>query len=128
MTYEQAIEMYSRAAVYYCCHTIPASYTLNLMEAMMTGCPIVTPGREIIRAFDSSWDLGAIYEVPDLLDTDEFKASADSVEEGRLAISRILNNPDLAARVGQQNRETALALFNAKTIAEQWRTLLSGWA
>ena len=126
LPYEEMLRMYSRASVYYCCHTAPASYTLNLMEAMMTGCPIVTPGRSIIAEISvGDWDASPAYEVPDFLDSADFVACANDVEAGRASIAALLADRDLAERVGKANRARAIELFSSRPIAEQWKAHLN---
>jgi glycosyltransferase involved in cell wall biosynthesis len=126
LSYNETLSMFASASVYYCCHTIPASYTLNLMEAMFTGCPIVTPGRAFIRDFAGSWDIAPTYEVPDFLDYADFTACPDDVVSGREAIAALLGDKDLAKRAGVRNREKANELFGAEKIAGQWNDFLCG--
>lgn len=126
LSYDEMIEMFSQASVYYCCHTTPASYTLNLIEAMMTGCPIVTPGRSIVANFKGcGWDAWKAYEVPDFLNFDGFAACAEDIDSGRNAITALLADREFAHSVGQRNRSKAIELFGAQSIAGQWKAHLS---
>lgn len=92
--------------------TQPASYTLGLIEAMMTGCPIVSIGPALMRN-------------PDLFEAHDF-ANAWS-DDPRLAgemCRRYLDDADLAAAASAEIRARAIELFGRETIAAQWTAFL----
>jgi hypothetical protein len=112
-------DVYRAAYVYFCLHTNPASYTLNLIEAMASGCPIVTPGRSVIASLRGTAPLS--YEVPDLID-----GCVDVPEEAHRLIRALFGTPSLAREHSERNRATAIELFSAAPVAAQWKTVLEG--
>ncbi len=103
---------------YFYVGTHPASYTLNFMEAMMTGTPVVAIGPKHGNAhYFPGHDL---YEIPDFIQHGENGFISDDVAELRHCISELLDAPMLAARIGAQGRRTAISLFDKPAIAAQW--------
>jgi len=95
-------ELYRQCLVYFYVGTEPASYTLNLIEAMMTGMPIVAYDTGIARELAGfvSADAGELYEV----------------------LAGILANridPETLRR-----RELAVRLFGRDQAAEAWGRVL----
>jgi hypothetical protein len=110
-------DIYRRAYVYFCLHTHPASYTLNLMEAMASGCPIVTLGRGVTP---SRPHVPQAYEVPDMIG-----GCVDTPEDAHRLIRSLFANPDLARQHGEMNRANAIELFSVDKIAAQWQSALA---
>ena len=106
---------------YFYTGTHPASYTLALIEAMMTGIPVVAigpnhgndlasfPGHRLYEAHEIVKDAGFASDDPfDLMD----------------ALAALLRDHSLATETGRRGRERAIALFGKQTIKEQWRKFL----
>jgi len=92
--------------------TQPASYTLGLIEAMMTGIPVVSIGPSWMRIFPYGPEL---FEGRDLA----FRGSDDpKVVRGILA--RLLEHAD----PNPPERQRAIELFGMDTIGRQWREFL----
>jgi hypothetical protein len=118
--YADTIGVFRSADMYVAAHSAPASYTLNLIEAMMTGAPVLAGGRQLV---DLAGPLaGALFEVDDILDGCGVFLPP-SVETGRALVSRLLNR-DLSS-LGEAARERAIALFGKASIKQQWATFLS---
>lgn len=100
--------------------TQPAHYTLSLIEAMMTGVPIVAVGKTL-RNTIYPWDS---YEVPDIISNGVNGYVADNVNDLRGYIELLLNDYDTAKRIGQAGRETAIKLFDKLAIMTQWAEFL----
>jgi glycosyltransferase involved in cell wall biosynthesis len=100
--------------------TIPASYTLGLIEAMMTGCPVVAIG-------PNSWAGVGRQAMPYLPRIYEGHMIAplwsDSPLEANEMLRGLLDDDDYAAQVGAVSRERAIALFGKDRVYEAWR----GW-
>lgn len=123
---DEVAKAFSRSSLYYCCHTVPASYTLNLMEAMITGCPIVTPGKALLAgAYEAVNSSPECYEGEELLENSILNVTPSSVPDARKAIRLILEDADLARRLGEANRQRGLELFDASKIATQWQDALN---
>ena len=97
---------YIRAYLY--TGTRPASYTLGLIEAMMTGTPVVTMGP---GAFHPS-ELFEAHEIARLWDDDP-----DEVAD---LLRRMLADEDFAAEYGKMCRERAIDLFGLQGVMAQW--------
>lgn len=101
--------------------TIPASYTLGLIELMMTGCPVVAIG-------PTSWATSpATQQMPYARHMYEGHAIAplfaDQPAEARTMLQELLDDEDYAAHVGNVGRERAIALFGKDRVYAAWR----GW-
>lgn len=103
--------------------THPASYTLGFIEALMTGIPVVSVGRN----HGNSPDIPGhrLFEVPDVLDGTNGLASDDPFEIQDF-ISHMLMNPVAAKSVGANGRRTAIELFGKTKIAAEWASFLKG--
>lgn len=106
-----AMREYLRAIrVYIYAGTQPASYTLALIEAMMTGTPVVSIGPRQMWA-------------PALFEGHEIAVEyADHPQQARMLLERYLAEPDVEA--SEYNRERAVELFGLETIMAQWRDFL----
>jgi hypothetical protein len=104
--------------------TIPASYTLGLIEAMMTGCPVVAIG-------PNSWAGVGRQAMPYLPRIYEGHMIAplwsDSPMEANEMLRGLLDDDDYAGQVGAVSRERAIALFGKDRVYQAWRGWLDGW-
>lgn len=100
--------------------TFPASYTLGLIEAMMTGVPVVAAGPERwVRDFSAlpyGWRLYEAHQIAPL--------AADTPANARGLLKRLLGEPEWAAEIGAQSRTIALELFGKARIKAQWADFL----
>jgi hypothetical protein len=111
-------DIYRNAYVYFCLHTHPASYTLNLMEAMASGCPIVTLGRGVTP---SRPHVPMSYEVPEMIG-----GCVDTPEDSHRLIRSLFASAELARQHSERNRAKAVELFSADKIAAQWKETIEG--
>jgi len=102
--------------------TWPASYTLSLMEAMMTGIPVVAvgPGLGNGTKFFNNQDT---YEVHELLGHNYW---SDDIDILKKYVSDFLNDYELAKEVSKIQRDRAIDLFGKDWIKKQWRKFLEG--
>lgn len=104
VTPEEQLDLLSKASVYYALNTAPASYTLNFMEALAAGCPVVAVGREVIAkdpGIEERVRIPAAYEVPNLLAGAPIRLDVDDLHSAHETIGRLLNDPLLARETGQ---------------------------
>lgn len=118
LSYEDLKKVYQDYRVYFYAGTYPASYTLNFIEALMTGIPVVALGPILA-------DVGAFpnmqsYEVHKIIKHGENGFCSDEIAELRGNIDYLLANPDKAAEIGRKGRETAIELFEEEKIRNQW--------
>lgn len=96
--------------------TQPASYTLGLLEALMTGIPVVSIGPSHMRVFPYGPKL---FEGLDLagLGSDEPQQCAD-------LLSGLLNDHDEAMRISQHQRHRAMLTFGMDVVGQAWKEYL----
>ena len=116
LSYEQMLTYLRTLRVYLYTGTTPASYTLGLIEAMLSGVPVVSIGH---RAWGREWD------GEDLFESDAIVGYATSDHrEARNLLATILNQPDVAQRLSAEMRAKAVDLFGIETVGAQWRAFL----
>jgi glycosyltransferase involved in cell wall biosynthesis len=109
LEYHDMIEALARARAYLYTGTQPASYTLGLMEAMLSGVPVVS-----IPA-STMWMPG-LFEGQDLV-TMLPSANATSAH---LALRALLRNYSEAALISAHQVARARELFDVATVGQQW--------
>lgn len=112
---------YGRAYLY--TGTQPASYTLGLIEAGMTGIPIVSIGPRWMRIFPYGPDL---FEGHEIVEQETFRLTtwADDPSDARRVLSVLLADEGIAKVHGDAARQRAIELFGKDTIAAQWKAYL----
>jgi hypothetical protein len=96
--------------------TQPASYTLGLIEAMMTGIPVVSIGPRHMQVFSYGPDLFEGHEITGL--------GHDLAFGARDALSTFLEDWDAARAVGHSQRQRAIDLFGVEKIGDEWAAFL----
>lgn len=122
-TYEMQKQIMRECGVYVYGGTWPACYTLSIMEAMMTGCPVVAIGDTLART--DKFEQLDFYEIPDIITNGINGFYSDSVDEMRTYVKNLLENPTLAKEIGKAARKRAIELFGRDTIAKQWQDYLT---
>lgn len=104
---------------YFYLGTHPASYTLNFMEAWLTGIPVVALGP---RKGNASYLPGGedLYEVHELIRHDESGLVSDDPVDLEGSIRMLLRDPEAAARIGDAGREAAARVFGKDVIKPLW--------
>jgi hypothetical protein len=105
--------------VYFYCAGLNIPYTLNFIEAWMTGIPVVAVAESAMPQCQG------YSEIPALIRHGENGFIAQNQTEASSILRRLLAEPDLAARIGAAGRRTAVQLFGNATVAAQWRNALS---
>jgi glycosyltransferase involved in cell wall biosynthesis len=95
-------------------------YTLNFIEAWMSGIPLVV--------LDAGARRHRFFEIAHLIrhGVDGFVCS--DPETTREAIATLQADPALGERIGQAGRASAIALFGDSVIKAEWQALLAGAA
>lgn len=107
--------------VYLYTGTWPASYTLNFIEAMMTGMPMVCIGPA--KGNPHSWFPGHdLYEIPDIIKNGVNGFFSDSATELQSYIKEMLDNKDLANSISAAGRATAIGLFGKDSVKQLWKS------
>ena len=124
ISYEKMKTEMRNCRIYLSVGTKPASYTLNFVEAWMTGIPLVAVGRRRGNPFFLRGSLNPIrkdlYEVPDFL-SDGSGFCSDDISELRNYIRKLLEDYEFAKTVGERGRKKAIELFGKNNIKNNWR-------
>jgi hypothetical protein len=127
ISYEKMKEEMRACRVYFSVGTKPASYTLNFIEAWMTGIPVVAVGRRRGNPFHLQGSLNPfrkdLYEVPDFL-SDGSGFCGDDVSEVRKHITKLLEDYEFAKTMGDAGRRKAIELFGKEKIKNDWSQFL----
>jgi hypothetical protein len=103
--------------------TVPASYTLGFLEAWMTGIPIVAIGRRLFS--QANPELGALYEVPSLIEHGTSGFVSDNCDDLRGHLERLLGDWNLARAVSEAGRAAARHYFDKAHALEAWRSFFN---
>lgn len=120
--YEQLQQELRDNRVYFYTGTHPASYTLNFMEAWMTGIPIVALGPQ--SGNSPNFPGHKLYEVPSLITQGEDGYCSDTLEELQYVIKLLLEDDGLAQRMSVAGRQSAIKHFGKEMIAASWKKYL----
>ena len=108
---------------YFYTGTWPASYTLNFIEAMMTGIPMVCIGPK--KGHPHGWFKGHdLYEIPEIITNGVDGFWSDSEQDLRFYIQSLLQDHKLAQEISAKGRAKAIELFGKETIKQQWNDFL----
>jgi hypothetical protein len=115
LSYPDMLDYLRHIRVYLYTGTRYASYTLGLIEAMMTGVPMVSIGP---RAFGSD-----LFEGHEIVHS-PWDGSDDTPSNARKWLRWLLDRDDYAADHGARMRGTGVRLFGIDTIKAQWASFL----
>ena len=122
VSYVQQLIEYRTNRCYFYTGTHPASYTLNFIEAAMTGIPMVCIGNEHGNA--SYFQNHNLYEIPNIIKHGENGFISDNPTELQHCIRELLGNYDYAQKISEAGRQTAIELFGVNKIKNQWKAYL----
>jgi hypothetical protein len=96
--------------------TQPASYTLGLLEAMMTGCPVVSIGPKWMTHFPYGPGMFEGHELAGMWDESPTKVAA--------MLRAMLEDIDLAAQVSQHQQFRTRQMFGMEPVGRAWAEFL----
>lgn len=120
--FEELCQTLRRSRAYFYVGTYPTNYTLNFVEAWMTGIPVVALGTE--RGNDPELFGQLLYEIPELIHHGHDGFFSDDEDELRRHLRKLLSDHDYAAAIGRRGRQKAVELFGKDTIRKQWADFL----
>ncbi len=121
-SYEGLKNALRNARAYFYTGTYPASYTLNFMEAWITGIPVVAVGKKL---GSSPYEKGQdTYEVPDLIKNGKNGFYSDDIQELRNYVKVLLDDHEKAKKIGQEGRRSAVKHFGKSNAEEGWNRFL----
>src|SRR5258708_24229037 len=106
--------------------TFPSPYTLAFIEPMMTGIPMVCIGQKLAEELPeiAQNDRYHYYEIPEIIRNGQNGFISDNVNDLREAVHLLLEDEELAKRIGNEGRKTAIKFFGKFEIREQWKKFL----
>lgn len=120
ISYEELKNEYRNNRAYMYVGTHSAPYTLNFIEAMMTGIPVVAIGSAIA---DFSGRIST--EVPKFIKNGVDGFISNDAAQLRDYLKNLLEDIDLAKEIGKNGREKAIKLFGKDAIKQQWENLFN---
>lgn len=108
--------------VYFYYGTAPASYTLGLMEAMMTGIPVVAAGPGFTKKLYPEQDTN---EIAEIIENGVSGFVSDDVGQLRKYVKDLMQDDKLAKRISEGGRKRAIELFGKDKIKGEWETFLN---
>lgn len=119
ISYDQQLEEYATNSCYLYTGTFPAQYTLNFIEALFSGIPVVSIGKKLSQTFVEPYP----FEVPFILDEmDGFYF--DNVEDIISKFKELMNDKVLNNKISEKQIELATNLFSAEKNINQWNDFL----
>ena len=120
LSYHQLKEAYRDNRVFLYAGTWPAPYTLSLIEALLTGMPVVAIGKELAEKLPGVKQF-EFYEVHELIRHGEVGGYiGNTVEECRKYVELLLSDYSLAKKLGDMGRSFAIAEFGKENIKKKW--------
>ena len=120
--YERLLTEMRQSRAYFYTGTHPASYTLNFMEAWMTGVPVVAVGPNAGNAAHlRNHDL---YEIPDLIQHGVNGFISDDERVLASCVRNLLNSKELAQRISAEGRKSAVRHFSKEMMGASWNSFL----
>tara|TARA_S200002703_G_scaffold84354_1_gene72744 strand:+ start:2495 stop:3520 length:1026 start_codon:yes stop_codon:yes gene_type:complete len=111
----ELLDLYKNYRVYFYTGTHPANYTLNFIEAWMTGIPIVALGPN--RGNDPNYNT---YEVHKLIDHGVNGFVSDDIDKLKKYIMELMTNENLRNDISKNGRESAIKYFNEYDKEGEW--------
>lgn len=124
LTWEQVKDKYRKARVYFALGSKPASLTYNLVEAMMTGCPVVTWGPALGNLRKPGWP--DTYEAHEIIQHGKDGFWSDNELEIESYIRMLLKDDSLAQKISANARKKAQSIFAKEKIKNDWAQFLNG--
>jgi len=120
ISYQQQIEELSINGCYLYTGTFPAQYTLNFIEALMSGIPIVSIGRQLCNQNNVNFP----FEVPDILDQiDGFYYDSPSKIVSKF--EELLSDEQKMSDISSKQINLATKLFSVEKNGHLWKEFLN---
>jgi len=123
LTYQEMLQTMREARAFFYTGTYPASYTLSFIEAMMTGVPIVSVGRELGNARQMFPDQ-MTFEVPNMIQNGVDGYCSDNPAQLRGYLELLLKDHNAARAMSAFGRAKAIELFGKAKIKQEWKEFL----
>lgn len=103
--------------------TWPAPYTLTFMEAFMTGIPVVSIGENMAERIEqvAQSERLEFFEIPSIITNGVNGYVFDDIQSLRNQIHQLLEDYELAKKIGEAGRKRAIELFGKEKIKGEWQ-------
>lgn len=108
-------EIRQQSRCYFSILSRKAANTFTLVEAAMTGMPVITTGSKIAGY---EW-----YEPPTFIENGLNGFISDDIREIHDSMNILLNNTKLANEIGKRGREKMISIYNKQSAENGWRNL-----
>lgn len=115
-----------RSRVYTSTCSIPGGVTFSTLEAAALSLPIVSIGKVLGCSPDPNHPQYTL-EIPDIFTNGVDCFYSDDVDELKEYIRILMNDYDLAKKMGEAGKETVRKLFSYDVIKSQWEGLFKKW-
>jgi hypothetical protein len=133
LEYDAMLDYLRHLRVYLYTGTQPASYTLGLMEAMLSGVPVVSIGANAFgwpELFEAAIPHDALQRQQEGREPRGYRSllaedsGFDNPMDARRELVTYLQYPDKGENVSRHIRERAVATFGIETIGAHWKAFL----
>lgn len=122
LEFNELVNTYRAYRLFFNLGTKPGGMPYTCIEAMMTGCPIVSVGRILGGSFDVG--VGDTCAVPEFIENGINGFYSDNVDELEEYCNILLNDYELCKEISANQRKTALIYFSKEVIKEKWKKFL----
>lgn len=112
ISHQEKISLLQNSRVNLVLGTPHANNTYSMVESWVMGMPTVVFGRKL-------WP-GVAYEPDELITHGEDGFIVNSIEEAVDVIQQLIDNKELAEKVGKLGREKAISIYGRDVLAQQW--------
>ena len=123
VSFDEMNNLYRSCSCYLYTYTIAPSYTLSLMEAVLTGAPVVAPSFAFVAMQNDERRIGwncKRYEVHNLLEDEEKTLLYDSIDEAKSFLVEANAGGVAIQKMSGRVRERARHIFDMDIIGSQW--------
>ena len=117
VSWDKQVELLQRSRAYLYASGGHIPYTLNFMEAWITGIPVVV--------YSPKERQGVFFEIDRMIENGVDGYICRSIEEARYWLGKLLEDESLAARIGRAGRLSALKFFGEEAAAQAWQAFFA---
>jgi hypothetical protein len=125
LSYEDLKNAYRSYRLFFNLGTKPGGMVYTCIEALMTGCPVVSVGKRLGGSFDVGG--GDTNAIPLLITNGVNGFYSDDIVELCHYCNLLLQDHNLAKQMSIGARELALKHFSKSIIKDKWRRALDSW-
>jgi glycosyltransferase involved in cell wall biosynthesis len=121
VTADEQLALLAGCRAYFYCSGLHIPYTLNFIEAWMSGIPLVVMDDQVFPHGGPRCS-----EIARLITPGEDCLLVHDAAQARAALARLIADPEEGRRIGQAGRRAAIRWFGRERIAAEWQAFLAG--